>query len=134
MIHKLPFALACALCALAAAMPGPASAQDKKFVIAAPGIPPVFASTILYVADKEGFFKKYKVNAEIRPFDTGATDADVWTPVPSSATEMSAAFECTVAEPLRAPVTVGSNLILSLQVPFAAIGLFAPQSSPLPVA
>jgi ABC-type nitrate/sulfonate/bicarbonate transport system substrate-binding protein len=50
-----------------------ASAQDKKFVIAAPGIPPVFASAILYVADKEGFFKKYGANVEIRPFETGAT-------------------------------------------------------------
>jgi NitT/TauT family transport system substrate-binding protein len=50
---------------------GPASAQGKKMVIAAPGIPPVFASTILYVADKEGFFKKYGANVEVRPFDTG---------------------------------------------------------------
>src|SRR5436190_9562295 len=50
-----------------------AVAQDKKFVIAAPGIPPVFASTILYVADKEGFFKKHAANVEIRPFETGAT-------------------------------------------------------------
>jgi ABC-type nitrate/sulfonate/bicarbonate transport system substrate-binding protein len=51
----------------------PAAAQDKKFVIAAPGIPPVFASAILYVADKEGFFKKHGANVEIRPFETGAT-------------------------------------------------------------
>ena len=40
-------------------------------VIAAPGIPPIFASVILYVAEKEGLFKKYGVDAEIRPFDTG---------------------------------------------------------------
>ena len=46
-------------------------AQGKKFVIAAPGIPPIFASAILYVADKEGFFKKYGANVEVRPFDTG---------------------------------------------------------------
>jgi ABC-type nitrate/sulfonate/bicarbonate transport system substrate-binding protein len=51
----------------------PALAQGKKFVIAAPGIPPVFASAILYVADKEGFFKKYGANVEVRPFETGAT-------------------------------------------------------------
>ena len=30
-------------------------------------------SSILYVADKEGFFKKHGVDAEIRPFETGAT-------------------------------------------------------------
>lgn len=47
--------------------------RDKRFVIAAPGIPPVFASAILYVADKEGMFKKYGINVEVRPFETGAT-------------------------------------------------------------
>jgi NitT/TauT family transport system substrate-binding protein len=57
------------LAALAA--PGPAAAETKKMVVAAPGIPPIFASVILYVAEKEGFFKKYGVNAEVRPFDTG---------------------------------------------------------------
>jgi ABC-type nitrate/sulfonate/bicarbonate transport system substrate-binding protein len=50
-----------------------AGAQEKKFIIAAPGIPPVFASAILYVADKEGFFKKHGANVEVRPFETGAT-------------------------------------------------------------
>jgi NitT/TauT family transport system substrate-binding protein len=49
----------------------PAAAETGKMVIAAPGIPPIFASVILYVAEKEGFFKKYGVNAEVRPFDTG---------------------------------------------------------------
>ena len=55
----------------ALAAPGPAAAETKKMVVAAPGIPPIFASVILYVAEKEGFFKKYGVNAEVRPFDTG---------------------------------------------------------------
>jgi NitT/TauT family transport system substrate-binding protein len=50
---------------------GPAAAETKKMVIAAPGIPPIFASVILYVAEKEGLFRKYGVDAEIRPFDTG---------------------------------------------------------------
>jgi ABC-type nitrate/sulfonate/bicarbonate transport system substrate-binding protein len=59
-----------ALCAaLAAACP--AAAQSKKMVIAAPGIPPIFASVILYVADREGFFRKYGADVEVRPFDTG---------------------------------------------------------------
>jgi NitT/TauT family transport system substrate-binding protein len=57
------------LAALAAT--GPAAAETKKMVVAAPGIPPIFASVILYVAEKEGFFKKYGVDAEVRPFDTG---------------------------------------------------------------
>jgi NitT/TauT family transport system substrate-binding protein len=55
----------------ALAGPGPAAAETKKMVIAAPGIPPIFASVILYVAEKEGLFRKYGVDAEIRPFDTG---------------------------------------------------------------
>jgi ABC-type nitrate/sulfonate/bicarbonate transport system substrate-binding protein len=73
MIRNATIALLGALCMLAGAASGPAAAQDKKFVIAAPGIPPVFASAILYVADKEGFFKKHNTTVEVRPFDTGAT-------------------------------------------------------------
>ena len=33
------------------------------------------ATVILYVADKEGFFKKYGANVEIPPFDTGTAAA-----------------------------------------------------------
>src|SRR4051795_3956412 len=73
MIRTIASVLLGGLCVLAGTAIEQASAQDKKFVFAAPGIPPVFASAILYVADKEGFFKKHKVNAEVRPFETGAT-------------------------------------------------------------
>jgi NitT/TauT family transport system substrate-binding protein len=66
--------IAGALCAALAA-PSGAAADSKKMVIAAPGIPPIFASVILYVADKEGLFKKHGVDAEVRPFDTGAAAA-----------------------------------------------------------
>jgi len=61
-----------ALAVLAAA---PAGAQSKKMIIAAPGIPPIFASVQMYVADKEGFFKKHGVDVEVRPFDTGTAAA-----------------------------------------------------------
>jgi ABC-type nitrate/sulfonate/bicarbonate transport system substrate-binding protein len=61
--------------ALAAIQPAAAQAQQPKIVIAPPGIPPVFASVIVYVAEKEGLFKKYGVDAELRPFDTGTTAA-----------------------------------------------------------
>ena len=40
-----------------------------------PGIPPIYAATIAYVAEKEGFFKKYGANVEIRPFDNGTAAA-----------------------------------------------------------
>jgi NitT/TauT family transport system substrate-binding protein len=73
MIRTIASVLLGGFCVFAATAIEPASAQDKKFVFAAPGIPPVFASAILYVADKEGFFKKHNVNAEVRPFETGAT-------------------------------------------------------------
>jgi NitT/TauT family transport system substrate-binding protein len=73
MFRTTTLALLGGLCVLAGAASDSASAQDKKFIFAAPGIPPVFASAILYVADKEGFFKKHHVSAEVRPFETGAT-------------------------------------------------------------
>jgi len=68
-------AISTALCVMSAVAPVTAVAADTKIVIAAPGIPPIFASIILYVADKEGFFKKYGANVEIRPFDTGTAAA-----------------------------------------------------------
>ena len=49
----------------------PASAQGKKVTVATPGIPPIFSVMIAYVADKQGFFKKYGVDVEIKPFDNG---------------------------------------------------------------
>jgi ABC-type nitrate/sulfonate/bicarbonate transport system substrate-binding protein len=54
---------------------GPAAAQGKKLVLAAPGIPPIFASVVAYVAVKEGLFKKYGAEVEVRPFDTGTAAA-----------------------------------------------------------
>jgi ABC-type nitrate/sulfonate/bicarbonate transport system substrate-binding protein len=53
----------------------PVSAADKKIVLAVPGIPPIFSSTIAYVAQKEGFFKKYGADVVIRPFDNGTAAA-----------------------------------------------------------
>ena len=68
-------AISTALCVMSAVAPASAVAADTKIVIAAPGIPPIFASIILYVADKEGLFKKYGANVEMRPFDTGTAAA-----------------------------------------------------------
>jgi NitT/TauT family transport system substrate-binding protein len=44
-------------------------------LIAAPGIPPIYASVVLYVAEKEGLFKKHGVEVEVRPFETGTAAA-----------------------------------------------------------
>lgn len=51
---------------------GGAAAQERKLVFGVPGIPPVFASVLPLVAEKEGFFKKHGVNVQVRPFDSGA--------------------------------------------------------------
>ena len=77
---------------------GPASAQDKKVVIATPGIPPIFSVMIALVAEKQGFFKKHGVDVEIRPFDNGtaaaravvAGDIDLaWSPTPPVINQIS---------------------------------------------
>ena len=76
----------------------PAAAQGKKVTIAMPGIPPVFSVTIAYVAEKQGFFKKYGVDVELRPFDNGtaaaravvAGDIDMaWSPTPPVINQIS---------------------------------------------
>jgi ABC-type nitrate/sulfonate/bicarbonate transport system substrate-binding protein len=61
--------------ALAAATATPAAAQGKKIILAASGIPPIFATVPAYVAVKEGLFKKYGADVEVRPFDTGTAAA-----------------------------------------------------------
>src|SRR3954467_10355770 len=58
-----------------AAAGGPGIGQSKKMVVAAPGIPPIFAGVIAFVAEKEGLFKKFGVDVEVRPFDTGTAAA-----------------------------------------------------------
>src|SRR5581483_4314579 len=87
--------------ALAAALSlpaGPAAAQAKKIVIAVPGVPPVYSVIIAYVAEKQGFFKKYGANVEIKPFDNGtaaaravvAGDMDMaWSPTPPVINQIS---------------------------------------------
>jgi ABC-type nitrate/sulfonate/bicarbonate transport system substrate-binding protein len=87
-----------ALCALLGAPSAPAAAAETKIVAAVPGIPPIFSVQIAYVAEKEGFFKKYGVDFHIRPFDNGtaaaravvAGDADLsWSPTPPVINQIS---------------------------------------------
>lgn len=83
---------------MAAALAGPAAAQDKKITIAIPGIPPIYSVTVAFVAEKQGFFKKHGANVEIRPFDNGtaaaravvAGDVDMsWSPTPPVINQIS---------------------------------------------
>jgi ABC-type nitrate/sulfonate/bicarbonate transport system substrate-binding protein len=85
------------LCALLMGA-GPATAQGTKIVAALPGIPPIFSVMIAYIADKQGIFKKYGIDIEIRPFDNGtaaaravvAGDADIsWSPTPPVINQIS---------------------------------------------
>src|SRR5436189_3271217 len=62
-------------CAILSASNFPAAAQDKKMVLAVPGIPPVFSSVIMYVAEKQGFFKNFGADVEVKAFDSGAAAA-----------------------------------------------------------
>ncbi len=99
MIHRIIALVAgCALMTALLAGIGPAAAQDKKVVVAIPGIPPIYSVTIAFVAEKQGFFKKYGANVEIRPFDNGtaaaravvAGDIDMaWSPTPPVINQVS---------------------------------------------
>lgn len=61
-----------AACAALALMLFPALGAAQQLTFGLPGIPPVFAGTIAYVADKEGMFRKYGVDVAVRAFETGA--------------------------------------------------------------
>jgi len=100
MIRRLVTSIAALglLAALLIGGAGSASAQGKKVVIAIPGIPPIFSVTIVFVAEKQGFFKKHGANVEIRPFDNGtaaaravvAGDIDMaWSPTPPVINQVS---------------------------------------------
>jgi len=54
---------------------GPALAQGSKITLAVPGVPPIFATVVAYVAEKQRFFKKRGANVTIRPFDNGTAAA-----------------------------------------------------------
>lgn len=60
---------------LAALSPRPAEAAGPKLVLGLPGVPPIFANVNFYVAQKEGFFKKYGADVTLRQFDTGTAAA-----------------------------------------------------------
>jgi NitT/TauT family transport system substrate-binding protein len=51
------------------------SLAQPKLTIGVPGVPAIFADTIAFVADKEGFFKKHGVDVTVRQFETGAASS-----------------------------------------------------------
>lgn len=73
-MKKLTTILAGAAFAAGLAAATPVVAADKM-TIATPGIPPVFAGTILYVARDAGIFKKYNLDVTIKAMNSGAAAA-----------------------------------------------------------
>jgi NitT/TauT family transport system substrate-binding protein len=53
---------------------GSPAASVPTITLGSPGIPPVISGLLPYIAQKEGFYKKYGVNVVIKNFSTG-TDA-----------------------------------------------------------
>lgn len=75
-VTKKSAVLAVVCCLALAAVPiHSALAQSKKVVLALPGIPPIFAAVNAYVAQSQGFFKKYRADVELRQFDNGTAAA-----------------------------------------------------------
>ena len=50
----------------------PALCSAQKITMGTPGIPPIFGTVIMLVADKEGFFKKHGADVTVRGFETGS--------------------------------------------------------------
>jgi NitT/TauT family transport system substrate-binding protein len=50
----------------------PALCSAQKATIGTPGIPPIFGTVIMLVADQEGFFKKRGADVTVRGFETGS--------------------------------------------------------------
>jgi len=73
-MKKLTAILAGTAFAAGLAAASPAFAMDKM-TVATPGIPPVFAGTILYVARDTGIFKKYNLDVTIKAMNSGAAAA-----------------------------------------------------------
>jgi NitT/TauT family transport system substrate-binding protein len=53
----------------------PTVVAAEKVSMAVPGVPPVFSGLVAFVAKDQGFFDKYGVEVDVRPFDSGAAAA-----------------------------------------------------------
>jgi NitT/TauT family transport system substrate-binding protein len=66
--------VACGGSSASSSASGGSGASAGTITLGSPGIPPVISGLLPYVADKQGFYKKYGVDVKIRNFETG-TDA-----------------------------------------------------------
>lgn len=77
-VMTIPTRIACwplVICLLPSAALRAGDAPVERLSMAVPGVPPVFAGVVAFVAREEGFFQKYGVEVEVRPFDSGAAAA-----------------------------------------------------------
>lgn len=76
MVRKFAISLAVSalLAGSAVLAAAPAWAQEK-ITIGWPGVPPIYADVIGYVAQETGLFKKYGVEVDLRQMDSGAAAA-----------------------------------------------------------
>ena len=63
-----------ALSAMVALSAGLAAAAEQ-LSLGVPAVPPVFGGVVAFVAKDEGLFKKYGLEVDVRPFDSGAAAA-----------------------------------------------------------
>jgi NitT/TauT family transport system substrate-binding protein len=75
MIRKTMITAGLLAAALAGPFAQPAPAQTTKIVFAPPGVPPIFISVVAFVAQDQGFFKKFGVDVDLRQFDNGTAAA-----------------------------------------------------------
>jgi NitT/TauT family transport system substrate-binding protein len=67
-------AVAIAACGSSGGGTPAAAGSASTITLGSPGIPPVISGLLPYIADKEGFYKKYGVTVNVKSFSTG-TDA-----------------------------------------------------------
>jgi NitT/TauT family transport system substrate-binding protein len=75
MIGKAIITAGLLVAALASPFERPAAAQTPKIIFAPPGVPPIFISIVAFVAQDQGFFKKFGVDVDLRQFDNGTAAA-----------------------------------------------------------
>lgn len=68
-------AIAAAAFAVVLGAGSPGARATEHLTFAAPGVPPVWAGVVDYVAEKAGFFKKYGVDVTVKAMNSGAAAA-----------------------------------------------------------
>ncbi|HXV09491.1 MAG TPA: ABC transporter substrate-binding protein [Burkholderiales bacterium] len=92
--------------ALATIAAGGVQAADK-LTVGVPGVPPVFVSALVYTAKDAGFYKKYRLDVTVKPFDSG---------VAASKAVISGSVDASIS-----PTAPAARMISNGNVPLVAI-------------